>query len=507
MAPPQACFLGIDVGRHGLTLVLLSAAGEALALLERSYTSTPSETTDPQDWWRAARTGIKELLRRSGRAASAIRCIGVTGESSGFVAVDREHKVLCPTTLGPDPRALPYAEQIHRTVGVRNLLNLASGPATESCAAAKLLWVRDHQKRVWHDLAAILPPKDFLRLRLTGQLATDASDAAATLLFNPRSRTWSKQLLTSLDLNPAWLPAVQNGQQIAGRVTAEAARESGLQAGTPVVTGASHIAAAAVAVGVLHPGSAMLELGGDGSFFLPTADAVRDGSGRLAATCHTLPGTWALAAHGCAGGTALDWLMREVLPQEVAQARRAKREPLDALAELAAEVPPASDGLLFLTPGRHPLPGFAGLDLAQHRRGHLVRAVLEGGALALRQAADAAEAVKRRPTTVILTGTGASNTLWCQLVADALAHTVHAIPCNACDAIGAAMLASASVGIFKNIEDACSKMVGARTTYHPRRAATEAYEAALPRLAAIEEALRPRPAAQQQPPQQVEASG
>jgi xylulokinase len=490
MAPPPACFLGIDVGRDGLTLVLLATSGDVLASLDRSYAATPSATTDPQDWWRAARTGIKELLRRCNRPASAIRCIGVTGDSSGFVALDREGKVLCTTTLGPDPRFQEHADLITRSVGGRNLLNLASGPATDAAAATKLLWVRDNEKRVWHDLAHILSPKDFLRFRLTETLVTDASDAAASLLFSPKGRTWSKQLLATLGVNPAWLPTISSGQLIAGRVTADAARESGLQAGTPVVTGAGHVASAAVAVGVLHPGAALVELGGDGAVFIPTADSVRDPSGRLASTCHTLPGTWALTATGLTGGAGLDWLMREVLTAEVAQARRSKREPLELLAELAAEVPPGSDGLLFLPPS-HPLPGFAGLSW-KHQRGHLVRAVLESGALALRQAMLAAEALKRRPEQIVVTGGGATNTLWCQLLADALAQPVHAIPGTACDAIGAAMLASSAVGIFKNIDEACAKMVGDRTSYQPRRAATEAYDAVLPRLAAIEQAFRPR---------------
>ena len=488
--PPPACFLGIDVGRDGLALVLLATSGEVIASLDRSYAATPSATTDPQDWWRAARTGIKELLRRCSRPASVIRCIGVTGDSSGFVAMDREGKVLCPTTLGPDPRFQDHADHITRTVGARNLLNLASGPATDANAVVKLLWVRDNEKRVWHDLAHILSPKDFIRFRLTETLVTDASDAAATLIFNPKSRTWSKQLLASIGVNPAWLPSISSGQLIAGRVTADAARESGLQAGTPVVTGAGHIASAAIAVGVLHPGSALVELGGDGAFFLPTADSVSDPSGRLTSTCHTLPGTWALTATGLTGGEGLDWLMREVLTAEVAQARRAKREPLDLLAELAAEVPPGSDGLLFLAPS-HPLPGFAGLGY-QHKRGHLVRAVLESGALALRQAMGAAEALKRRPEQIIVTGSGATNILWCQLLADALAQPVHAIPGVSCDAIGAAMLASSAVGIFKNVDEACAKMVGNRTTYQPRRAATEAYDAVMPRLTRIDEAFRPR---------------
>lgn len=489
MAQPAACFLGIDVRRDGLTLAVLASNGAVLGTLDRSYTGTPSDTSDPQDWWRAARTGIKELLRRVERPSSSIRCIGLTGDSSAIVALDREGKVLCPSTFGNDPQAEPYVEEVVRRVGLRNLVNLAGAPATSASAAVKLCWLRDNEKRAWHDLAFVLPPKDFIRFRLTESLATDASDAMSTLLANPKSRSWSKQLLGQLDIPAQWLPPIAAGPAITGRVTADAARESGLQVGTPVVAGAAHVAAAAIAVGAIAPGSALVELGGDGSLFIPTADSVRDTSQRLLSSCHSVAGTWALTANGLASDAVLEWLMTQVLTAEVAQARRAKREPLDLLAELAAEVHPGSDGLLFLPPGVHPISGFAGLSLS-HQRGHLVRAVLESGALALRLALVSADALKRRPTTLTVTGPGARNTLWCQLVCDAIDQPLNALPDAGGDVVGAAVLASASVGIFKNLEEACAKLVGKPIVYQPRRAATEAYAALLPELSRITEAFR-----------------
>lgn len=490
MANSTACFLGIDVRRDGLGLTVLAASGAILGSLDRSYTGTPSDTSDPQDWWRAARTGIKELLRRVERPANALRCIGLTGDSSAFVALDRDGKVLCPSTFGPDPRATPYVDEVLRRVGLRNLVNLAGAPATNAHTAVKLCWLRDHEKRAWHDLAWVVPPKDFIRFRLTNTLATDASDAMATLMANPKSRAWSKQLLGQLDIPAQWLPPIAAAPSITGRVTADAARESGLQVGTPVVAGAAHVAAAAIAVGAIAPGAGVVELGGEGALFIPTSDAVRDPNQRLVTTCHAVAGTWALTAAGLASDQVLDWLMSQVLTAEVAQARRAKREPLDLLAELAAEVAPGSDGLLFLPPGVHPISGFAGLTW-QHRRGHLVRAVLESGALALRLALDASEALKRRPTAITVSGSGARNTLWCQMVADAINQTVHAHPLAGGDVVGAALLASSAVGIFKNLDEACAKLISKPMVYQPRRAATEAYTALLPELSRITEAFRP----------------
>ncbi len=487
MAAP-AYFLGLDVARTGLGLVVVAGDGTIAASLRRAYGAESGGPMDPQDWWRAARTGIKEILRRASLRPEQIRSIGVTGDD-GIVAVDKEGKALCPTSLGPDPRCADYVEQLTKTVGARNLLNLASGVATSSAAAVKLLWLRDNEKRVWHDLAHILPAKDFLRFRLTDTLVTDACDAAGTLLFNPKTRSWSKQLLGLIDIHPEWLPTINNGQAMSGRVTDAAARDSGLQAGTPVVTGAGHAAALAIATRVLQPGSAVIELGGQGSLFVPTAEAVKDPQGRLASTCHSLAGTWALSGSDLASSPGLDWIMEQVLPAEVAQARRNQRDPIDLLAELAAEVPPGADGLIYLSPTAKPASGgFLGLE-HRHGRGHLVRAVLEGGALACRQALATLTELKRAPDHIFVSGPGATNHLWCQILADALDRSITAVPVQESAAFGAAVLAGSAVGVFKTIEDACAKLVKPKGSFAPRRAASDVYAALAPISARLSEAI------------------
>jgi xylulokinase len=488
MPPPTAYFLGIDVARSGLGLVVLSGDGSQVAALHRAYGGGNDQLYDPQDWWRAARTGIKEILRRADLKADQIRCIGVTGDSEGMVALSKDGKVLCLSSLGADPRAEPQVDLLNRTVGARNLINLASGPAHAGASAVKLLWLRENEKRVWHDLGVVLSPKDFLRFRLCETLVTDASDAAASLLFNPKTRAWSKQLLTLLDINPAWLPSISSGQLISGRVTSTAAREAGLQSGTPVITGAGHAASAAIAAAALTPGSMMAELGGIGGIFAPTSDAVRDPSGRLVSTCHSVAGTWALSQSDLASAEPLDWLQQHVFTSEVMQAKRAQRDPLEPLAELAAETPPGADGLLYVSAKQSSrLAGFLGLN-RRHGRGHLVRAVLESGALAIGSALNALTDLKREPEEVLVVGPGAANTLWCQIIADAVDRQIYAIPGAECAASGAAILASSAVGLHKNITEACEKMTGERVAYQPRKAATDVYRQIAPVVARLPQA-------------------
>ena len=473
MSPP-AFFMGLDVAHSGLGLVVLSGDGKPVANLRRAYGSH-TNLHDPQDWWRAARTGVKEILRRAELRADQIRCIGLTGDSDGMVVLGSDGRVLIPCCLGADPRADGYVERLNRTVGARNLLNLAGSPAVASATAVKLLWLKDNEKRAWHDAHIVLPPKDFLRFRLCGNLVTDATDASATLLFNPKTRSWSKQLLAQLEINPAWLPAISSGQLISGRISDTAARESGLQAGTPVVTGGGHAAAVAVSAGVLNPGQVLIELGAGAGLFAPTSETLRDPSFRLIGSCHCLAGTWAQAAPNLAGLAPIEWLSDIVFTNEVLHARRTGRDPLDPLTEKAAEVPPGADGLLYLPAEQGRLAGFLGLK-QHHGRGHLVRAALESGALAARQALDSLRDLKQPVKEVLVSGPGAHNTLWCQILADALDLQVHAVAVPECAATGAAILASSAVGLYKSVQEACGHLIRGTTMYTPRKAASDVYQ-------------------------------
>jgi xylulokinase len=472
--PPPAFFMGIDVARTGLGLVVLSGDGKHVAHLRRAY-GTHASLHDPQDWWRAARTGIKEILRRAELKADQIRCIGLSGDSDGLVMLGSDGRVLIPCSMGPDPRADGYVERLNRTVGARNLLNLAGSPAVAGSAAVKLLWLKENEKRVWHDAAMVLPPKDFLRFRLCGNLVTDSTDASATLLFNPKTRSWSKQLLAQLEINPAWLPAISSGQLISGRVTETAARESGLQSGTPVVTGGGHAAAVAVAAGVLNPGHVLIELGASAGLFAPTAEPMRDTSFRLSGSCHCLAGTWALSAPNLAGAESIDWLSDNIFISEVLHARRSGRDPLDPLTEQASEIAPGADNLIYLPQEHGRFAGFLGLK-RHHGRGHLVRAALESGALAARLALDALQELKHPVKEILISGPGAHNTLWCQILADALDHPVHAAAAPECAATGASILASSAVGLYKTVQEACEHLIRSTTPFSPRKAATGVYQ-------------------------------
>jgi xylulokinase len=233
----------------------------------------------------------------------------------------------------------------------------------------------------------------------------------------------------------------------------------------------------------------LIELGSSAGLFAPTAETLRDPSFRLIGACHCLAGTWALAAPYLAGAAPIEWLSDIVFTNEVLHARRTGRDALEPLTEKAAEVPPGAEGLLYLPPEHGRLAGFLGLK-PQHGRGHLVRAALESGALASRQALDALRDLKLPVKEVLVSGPGANNTLWCQILADALDHQVHAAAVPECAATGAAILASSAVGLYKSVQEACGHLIQSTTPYAPRKAASDVYQALRAQLTE----MLPRPA-------------
>lgn len=490
--PAKPCFLGIDIHERGLDLLLLATGGQVIGSLQRTYAGAGQVPglQDPQDWWRATRTGIKELLRRTGIEAGQIRSVGLTGTERALVLCDAEGAVLVPSAVGIAPELRPFHDLLVSSVGGRNFRNLTGSPPSDGSPVAKLLQVRESEPRAWHDLAMVFTARDFLRYRLTEQRWTDPSGAALTELYNPRSRAWSKQLLPRIGLTTEVLPQVGLAHQLAGRVTTTAARESGLQAATPVVTGASHPATLATVCGATQPGDALVELGDAGWLVLITDQFIKgDIDGHLRAGCHGLGDHWTLEGPGVTPGSGLRWLLEEVCTQEAQQAKRAKRPALDVLAELAAEVPPGADGLLYLMP--HARSEHGGLiDLEpRHSRAQIIRAVLEGAALSLAERLAQAAEMGAPCERLLVAGPGAHNHLWCQMLADACDTPVTVNRIELPRARGAAVLASSAVGVYKGIDDAITAMAARTKTFKPRIAAVRAYREALERLAHARQAL------------------
>ena len=287
---------------------MVAAEGTVVATAGADYpllTPRPGWTEqEPEAWWRACCAVLRALREK---APGPIAALGLTGQMHGAVFLDDEGRVIRPAILWNDQRTAAECVEIERRVGAERLRRIAGNPALTGFQAPKALWLRHHEPAAYARIRHLLLPKDFIRFRLTGALASDASDAAGTLLLDLAARDWSAELLGALEIPRAWLPRVHEGPEVTGQVSAAGAAASGLPEGLPVVAGGGDNAAAAVGCGAVRPGTGFVSLGTSGVVFVPSAGLEIDPSGALHAFCHAVPGQYHLMGVVLSAGGSLRW--------------------------------------------------------------------------------------------------------------------------------------------------------------------------------------------------------
>ena len=464
------CVLGIDVSTTATKAVLVDDAGAVRGVGTAEYpTSTPRpgwSEQDPALWWDAAVDAIGAVLERTGTPGAEVGAIGLTGQMHGSVVLDAAHEVLRPAILWNDQRTGPECELIRQAVGAERLIEITGNDALTGLTAPKLVWIREHEPDVWSRIAHVLLPKDYVRLRLTGDLAVDKADAAGTLLLDIVARTWSAEVLEALRIDPALMPTTFEGPQLTGVVSESAAAVTGLRPGTPVAAGGGDQAANAVGVGAVDPGVVALSLGTSGVVFAATDRPLVEPRGRVHAFCHAVPERWHLMSVMLSAAGSLRWFRDAIAPGE-------------AFADLvasAAEVPAGSEGLWFLpylTGERSPHPdplargAFIGLTVTHDRR-HMARAVLEGVAYGLRDGFDLMTAAGLpRPDQVRASGGGTASPLWRQILADVLVAEIATVATTEGAAYGAALLAMVGAGWYASTPSATRALVSATPVAEP----------------------------------------
>ncbi|MFS8640673.1 MAG: xylulokinase [Symbiobacteriaceae bacterium] len=496
-------FVGIDVGTTGCRALAVDAEGVVRAEATTEYgfaMPRPGWTEqDPEEWWSGAVRCLRSLVAQVG--AGAIRGVGLTGQMHGSVFLDGRGAVIRPALLWNDQRTVAQCDAIEARVGSERLYALAGNPALTGFTAPKLLWVREHEPDAYARLAHLLLPKDYVRFRLTGAIATDVTDASGTLLLDVAGRRWSQEILAALDIDERILPALYESADVTGAVSEEAARATGLAAGTPVVAGAGDQAAGAVAAGAVTPGIAAVAVGTSGVVFLPSEEPVHPRADDVAAPpglepeslktvhsfCHAVPGLWHAMGVMLSAGGSLRWLRDALYAAEAAEAARQGADVYDRITADAAEVAPGAEGLLFLpylagerTPHFDPFVrgSFLGLSLG-HRRQHLARAVLEGIAFGLRDCLDLVRRLAGEPAEVRIMGGGAKSEVWREIIAAVLGVPLRRLGVDEGPALGAAILAAVGVGAFADVRSACQAMVRLGSVTEPPASWPSLYEALL----------------------------
>jgi xylulokinase len=449
--------IGIDLGTSGLKTVVLTADGQVVGSALREY---PLEIPhpgwaeqDPENWYRAALAALAEALQQSGIDPQAVAGIGLAGQMHSTVCLDKEMRPLRPAIIWADQRSEAQVERVYRDIGRPNLAAWTGNPLATGFMLASWLWLAENEPQVCQATRSLLLPKDYLRYRLTGQLGTEPSDAASTLLFDPARRLWSTPLLSALQIPTDMLPPVFPSAGIAGGLLPEAAAASGLIAGTPVIFGGSDQAMQAFAQGVVTPGQVSCTIGTGGQVFAPALTPTADPELRLHLFCHVLPGLWHYEAAMLTAGLALHWLRDNLLGGE----------DYTFLADAASSVGASSEGLFFLpylAGERTPVmdsgaqAAFIGLAL-RHDRRHLTRAVMEGVVFALRQGMELMEGLGVPMERVLASGGATRHPLWLQLEADIFNRPIYPNPVHEATARGAALLAGLGVGLFANPQEVC----------------------------------------------------
>ncbi len=496
--------LGLDIGTSGARALVADGAGQVRATATAAYPlSQPRplwSEQDPADWWRGACEVLRAALARSGVNGAEVAALGLSGQMHGATFLDAADQVIRPAILWNDQRTAEACAAITSQVGAERLVAITGNPALTGFQAPKILWLRSAEPEHYARIARVLLPKDYIRLQLTGEAATDASDAAGTLLLDLRSRDYSQELLDALAIPRAWLPRVYEGPAVTGGLRPAAASELGLPAGLPVVAGGGDNAAAAVGTGVVRAGVVSSSIGTSGVLFAHSDTLALEPQGRLHGFCHAVPGAYHLMAVILSAGGAFQWL-RDSL-QAIAPELDYER-----LVALAAAVPPGAEGLLFApylmgerTPHLDPLARGAWVGLtSRHGLGHLARAVMEGVVFALRDGLALMRGLGVPINVIRVTGGGGRSPLWRQLQADVYGMAVQHLVAEEGPAYGAALLAGVGAGSFADVTEAVERGVQVAGLTEPDAGRSRHYDALYasyrelyPALRATMHALSPR---------------
>jgi len=472
-------FLGVDVATTGVKALLIDGNGQVVGTANTEqplYTPHPLwSEQDPADWWNGALQSIRQVFEQTGVSGAQVSAVGLTGQMHGLTLLDEAGAVLRPAILWNDQRTAAQCDQIRARLGRSRLIQITGNDALTGFTAPKILWVRDHEPEIYAKIRHILLPKDYVRYQLTGGFAVDRADGSGTILFDIRTRDWSPEMLAALDIPLAWLPQTFEGSAVTGAITAEAARLTGLTAGTPVVGGGGDQAAQAVGVGAVEPGIIALTLGTSGVVFATTDGPFIEPEGRLHAFCHSVPERWHLMGVMLSAAGSLRWFRDTFAPGQ----------DYDSLLAPTAAIPIGCEGLLFLpyltgerTPHPDPLArgAFAGITV-RHTLPHFSRAVLEGVAFGLR---DSFELIKSAGLSQIhqvrVSGGGARSPLWRQILADVFQSELVTVNTTEGAAFGAALLAGVGAGFWPDVDTACRGAVQVTGSTQPTPAGIAAYE-------------------------------
>ena len=487
-------WLGIDIGTGGSRALLVDERGGVRAGFTAPHEDMRMERPlwaeqRPENWWDAAVDAIRGVLSQAGVAGSEVKGIGLSGQMHGLVILDEGGAVIRPSLIWCDQRSQPQVDAVNARIGRENVLRYIANPVLTGFTLPKLLWVRDHEPANFARVRKMLLPKDYVRFRLTGEFASEVSDASGTAVFDVVNRRWSFEMMDGLGLDRAILPACYESSEVSGRVTPLVAELTGLAAGTPVVGGGGDQASSAVGNGIVEPGIVSCTLGTSGVVFAHMDQVAYDPAGRVHTFCHAVRDKWHVMGVTQGAGLSLQWFRNQLAPGT----------DYDRLTAEAAESPAGAQGLFWLpylmgerTPHLDATArgGWIGLT-NRHTRADLIRAVIEGVSYSQRDCLDIVAGLGVPLSSVRASGGGAKSAFWRQLLADILGTRVVTLETQEGSAYGAALLALAGTGAYSSVPEVCRNAIRETESVSPRPAETAYYAKAHGVYQALYPALKP----------------
>ena len=461
------CLLGIDIGTSGTKTVLFDTQGNVICSktfeypMDQPYNGWAEQ--DPYHWWNATVQGIRYVIDKSDIKAEDIKGIGLSGQMHGLVMLDKAGNVLRKSIIWCDQRTAKECDELNEIIGKKRIIEITANPALTGFTASKIRWVQNNEAEIYEKCAHILLPKDYIRYCLTGEFATEVSDASGMQLMDISKRCWSSEMLDKLNIDRELLGKMYESPDITGKVHQKASELTGLKAGTIVVGGAGDNAAAAVGTGVVKAGKAFTTIGTSGVVYAVSDTVSIDLEGRVHTLCASVPGKWTVMSCTQGAGLSLKWIRDNFCYEELMEAEKKGMDPYQIMTELAQKAGVGAGGLIYLPylmgeRSPHPDPDsrgvFFGLS-AMHNKSNIIRAVMEGVAFSQLECVDVFRELGVNIDDMMACGGGGRSELWRQMLADLYQCPVSTIKSDEGPASGAAILAGVGAGIYKSVEEGC----------------------------------------------------
>ncbi len=482
----EKLLLGIDIGTSACKVAIFDLQGKVISQATREYKVYYPDLgfveQNPNEWWECVCTAIKETITSSKINAKQIAGIGVDGQSWSAIPINAKGDVLNNTPIWMDTRASDICKETVNRLGSDRIFELSGNSFEPTYSTPKILWFKKNMPDVYNSTYKFLQSNSFIAYKLTGHTSQDLSQGYGIHSFNMNEGKWEDSFCEELGFDRDKLPEIYQCHKIIGEVTSEAAAQTGLVKGTPVVAGGLDASCGTLGAGVIKVGQTQEQGGQAGGMSICLDSSV--GHPKLILSFHVVPKLWLLQGGTVGGGGAIKWFKQELGAFEELEAKVKGSNPFKVMDEEAENIPVGSDGLIFLpymAGERSPLWDknakgvFFGLGYKK-TRAHMIRAVMEGCAFALQHNMKTAEDIGIGTDELVAMGGAANSRLWTQIKADITGKTIKVPTSDTATTLGAAILAGVGTGLYKSFEQAVEDTIVITRTHQPDMQAHARYK-------------------------------